>query len=159
MRVNFIVRRFMACMLTALAATGCQSARTTQVAGNTAQSTPSPQSYGYFTAKVEKGVTTQADLMELFGGPNISTLDSDGTETWVYEKTSSSTEIATQTGTNKKLRELDLFFGLGLYGTGSDKTHTTSTTTVTRSIKTLTVIIKFDADKTVSEFSARAAYF
>lgn len=93
--------------------------------------TPSPLSYGAITARVKEGITTQADLVSLFGGPNIATLDSDGTETWVYERTTSETSTSGQeTGT-----------------------------TVTHSISTLTVIIKFNPDKTVREYSARASHF
>ena len=128
---------------------------------------PSPQSYGNFTAHVKKGVTTQSELVELFGGPNISTLDADGTETWVYEKTSSHSETVTERNSNASgsvgVQRLDVFFGNVLVGSVSGPTQAedqpTERTTVSRSIKTLTVIIKFNKDKTVREYSSRAAYF
>ena len=43
-------------------------------------------SYGMVTSKVEKNVTTQEEILKLFGAPNITTIDSNGDETWVYEK-------------------------------------------------------------------------
>jgi hypothetical protein len=100
---------------------------------------PSPLSYGLVTSKVKKGITSQSELIRLFGGPNITTIDSDGTETWVYDKTDNESEI------------LDSFFSLGYYGARQKKYSNT--------IKTITVIIKFNKDKTVKDFSARAAYF
>ncbi len=128
---------------------------------------PSPQSYGNFNARVKKGVTTQSELVELFGGPNISTLDADGTETWVYEKTSSHSETVTErnsnTGGSLGVQRLDVFFGNVLVGSVIGQTQgedqPAERTTVSRSIKTLTVIIKFNKDKTVREYSSRAAYF
>src|SRR5215213_2482680 len=55
---------------------------------------PSNLSYGTVTAMVKKNVTTQAELIDMFGGPNISTTDKDGTETWVYERTASMSDSA-----------------------------------------------------------------
>jgi outer membrane protein assembly factor BamE (lipoprotein component of BamABCDE complex) len=110
-----------------------------------------PVSYGGVTANVRKGVTTQSDLLHLFGGPNIATTDSDGTETWVYERSASESETITQSkdesakqssaGDVQKLKE---FFG------GTRTTH---------SIRTVTVIIKFNQNKTVRDFSVRASTF
>lgn len=120
-------------------------------------------SYGLITSQVQKGVTTQADLIQLFGGPNITTIDSDGNETWVYEKSASESEMvedSSKTG-EYEARRLDLFFGLGLYGTrqASGTEATNSRTKFVHSIKTLTVIVKFNKEKTVKEYSARAARF
>src|SRR5659263_1337 len=51
-----------------------------------AQSGASALSYGAVTSAVVKGKTTQMDLIQWFGGPSISTVDSDGVETWLYER-------------------------------------------------------------------------
>jgi len=126
-----------------------------------------PLSYGRVTSTVKKGTTTQSELVALFGGPSIATLDSDGTETWVYERTASETtstghSTATGVGTSQAER-LDLFFGLGFFIKGKDrgqvKAESDVITTVSHSIKTLTVVVKFNQDKTVKDFSARASYF
>ena len=45
---------------------------------------PSALSYGMVTSQVRKGVTTQLELVQLFGSPNISTYDSAGVESWVW---------------------------------------------------------------------------
>ncbi|HEX7523937.1 MAG TPA: hypothetical protein VF357_07025, partial [Candidatus Deferrimicrobium sp.] len=61
-----------------------------------AQSGASALSYGTVTATVVKGKTTQMDLIQWFGGPNISTVDSDGVETWLYERSVSQTDVASK---------------------------------------------------------------
>lgn len=120
---------------------------------------PSPLSYGSITSTVKKGTTTQSDLLSMFGGPNISTIDSDGNETWIYEKTTSETTTSSQSFINTKAERLDVFFGLGFSHKGKGEGNAGNTTAVSSSIKTLTVIIKFNHDKTVKDYSARASYF
>jgi hypothetical protein len=139
---------------------GCSSVSpSVQPSAPVAVETPSPLSYGAITATVKKGVTTQAELVTMFGGPNIATLDSDGTESWVYERTISETSTTTQDTASSQARSLDVFFGLGLSGKDTAATQSSGRTTVAHSIKSLTVIIKFNQDKTVKDFSARSSYF
>jgi hypothetical protein len=153
--------------------TETRSAETVQVESRSQSTSPAaPQSgsslsYALVTSRVKKGVTTQANLIELFGAPNITTMDADGNETWVYERTASESEVTTErSGTADGalgVRNLDLFFGLGYFGTGAGagkiKGESVERTKVSHSIKTLTVIVKFNKDKTVKEYSARAAQF
>jgi hypothetical protein len=124
-------------------------------------------SYGMVTSRVQKGVTTQAELIDLFGGPNIATTDSDGLETWVYERTASQSEISQEgsqdVNESSQTNRLGVFFGIGtsVKETKGSDTHakSTSNTSVTHSIKTLTVIIKFNKDKTVRDYNVRTANF
>jgi hypothetical protein len=119
------------------------------------------------TSRVQKGVTTQAELIDLFGGPNIATTDSDGLETWVYERTSSQSEISPEgsqdVNASSKINRLGVFFGIGTSNEETSKSDTrvksASTTSVTHSIKTLTVVVKFNKDKTVRDYSVRTANF
>ena len=55
--------------------------------------TASALSYGSVTSQVQKGKTTQIELLQIFGGPNISTTDREGVETWVYERTSTQSDV------------------------------------------------------------------
>ena len=124
---------------------------------------PSNLSYGTVTATVKKNETTQADLIELFGGPNISTTDKDGTETWVYERTASTTDTA---GTADQ-KQFAAFFGaggtignaaLGGGASGGAAKQNDARRTVT-TVRTLTVVVKFNPDKKVKDYSARATTF
>src|SRR4051812_39842112 len=124
---------------------------------------PSALSYGSVTATVKKGVTTQSDLINMFGGPNISTTDADGTETWVYERTSSMSDTA---GTQDQ-KHLDAFFGGGAAigsgavggGVSGGAANQNDQRRTVNSVRTLTVVVKFNGDKTVKDYSARASYF
>jgi hypothetical protein len=108
---------------------------------------PERLSYGAVTSWVTKGITTQNRLIELFGGPNITTLDADGTETWVYERTGSRTETARDDSALSRWAQ-------NIQDSGSSMREVSE-----RGFRTLTVIFKFNQDKTVKDFSARASYF
>jgi len=66
---------------------------------------PSKLGYGTVTSTVRKGVTTQAELVELFGSPNIATTDANGVETWVYERTATETNITNTQSVEAKGRK------------------------------------------------------
>jgi hypothetical protein len=124
---------------------------------------PSALSYGSVNATVKKNVTSQSDLLNLFGGPNISTTDAEGVETWVYERTSSMTDTA---GGNES-RDFAAFFGAGGSfgpavvggGAGGGSHSGTDQRRTVNSVRTLTVVVKFNGDKTVKDVSSRASYF
>jgi hypothetical protein len=42
--------------------------------------------HGMVQMNVKVGVTTQAEIVEAFGAPNITTLDGSGQEMWVYDR-------------------------------------------------------------------------
>ena len=52
------------------------------------QSRPSALTPGAVKKHIERGVTTQAEVIELFGTPNVITMK-EGYEMWVYDKVSS----------------------------------------------------------------------
>ena len=155
----------------AMAVGGCSSSKSTGTppaervdnpAAGTAER-PSNLSYGTVTATVKKNVTTQAELIDLVGGPNISTTDKDGAETWVYERTASMSDTA---GTADQ-KNVAAFFGaggtignaaIGGGASGSAARQNNQQRNVT-SVRTLTVVVKFNPDKTVKDYSARASYF
>lgn len=125
--------------------------------------TPGRLSYGTVTSQVKKGQTTQLELLDLFGGPNISTTDADGLETWVYERSASETDASG----SSDAKNLNAFFGAGgnignasigggVAG-GSQSTRDRSRTT--NSVRNLTVIVKFNPDKTVRDYSVRQSTF
>jgi hypothetical protein len=107
--------------------------------------------------------TTQAELIELFGGPNISTTDASGLETWVYERSASETDASG----SSDARNLNAFFGAGgnvggaaigggVAGGASSQRDRSRTT---NSVRNLTVIVKFNEDKTVRDYSVRQSTF
>lgn len=133
---------------------------------------PSTLSYGMVTGRVKKGVTTQQEIIDLFGGPSTMTTDKDGTEVWMYDKTTSTVSgNYAQSGAQADKSEASVmasFLGIPLV-TGASSTNATAqsqsaqssqgTSTITRSIKTITFIIKFNEDKTVKDYAVRQASY
>ena len=124
---------------------------------------PGRLSYGTVTSQVKKGQTTQAELLDLFGGPNISTTDASGLETWVYERSASETDASG----SSDARNLNAFFGAGGNvggasvggGVAGGASSTRDRSRTTNSVRNLTVIVKFNEDKTVRDYSVRQSTF
>ena len=158
---------FAACC--AVVCTGCMSTMATVPPAQPMQITvpttgaPAVQastlSYGSVTSQVIKGKTTQMDLLQTFGGPNIATTDRDGVETWVYERSTTQTDVQSQSQAAQGAVSLGAFFKyVDLQASGSMGRSTAAAST-SSSIRALTVIVKFGADKTVADYSVRASTF
>jgi hypothetical protein len=124
-----------------------------------AQSGATALSYGSVTSRVVKGKTSQAELVDMFGGPNISTVDSEGLETWVYERSVSQTDAADRSQSWQAAANLGVFFGHGSAGAQAAGGQNASASSTTSSFRSLTVIVKFNPDKTVKDYSVRASQF
>jgi len=124
-----------------------------------AQSGGSALSYGSVTSRVIKGKTTQTDLIDMFGGPNISTVDSDGLETWVYERSVTQTDASNRSQSWQAAANLGVFFGHGSAGAQASGGQSAAASSTTASFRSLTVIVKFNSDKTVKDYSVRASQF
>jgi hypothetical protein len=117
-----------------------------------------PLSYGAVTSTVKKGVTTQEEIVRLFGPPNITTVNAGGDEVWVYDRISNTSQ---QNGSSEA--RFNAFFGLKTAdtkeATATANANATSAQTSTLSTRTLTVIVNFDSTKKVKDYSARATQF
>ena len=124
------------------------------------------------TGTVKKNETTQFELIELFGGPSVMTTDRDGTEVWMYDRTTSVSHDS-YGSSDKRASRTDAgamagFFGLGIptgaIGGGGTVHKEGSTTTSgqhssSHSIRTITFIVKFNEDKTVKDYAVRQASY
>ena len=109
---------------------GCEANQTTQKSNLTA---------GMAKQKIIKGVTTQNELLEVFGAPNIITQNKSGSEVWTYDKVS----------IDKSFEEG--YWNVIVGGASGGQSSTTS--------KTFTLMIEFDANNVVKDFSYRASSF
>ncbi len=116
-------------------------------------------SYGNVTSQVQKNRTSQLDLLQMFGGPNISTTDGEGNEVWVYERAVTETERQSRSEGWQAAANLGLFFSSVQLGGGGSTGRTSSSGTTSTSYRSLTVIVKFNPDKTVKEYAVRASQF
>ena len=92
-----------------------------------------------------------AEVAEVLGSPNIVTTDDKRNETWVYDKISSDVTYSRSSGT-----VVGLIFGSSGGGVGTGSTNAGSTST---SQRTLTVVIKFDENNLVRDFSYHSSQF
>jgi outer membrane protein assembly factor BamE (lipoprotein component of BamABCDE complex) len=92
-----------------------------------------------------------ADVAAVLGSPNIVTTEEERQETWIYDKISSDVTYSRSSGT-----VVGLIFGGSAGGTGVGSTNAGSTST---SQRTLTVIIKFDKNSRVRDFSYHTSRF
>ena len=92
-----------------------------------------------------------AEVAEALGSPNIVTTDEQRNGTWIYDKISSDVTYSRSSGTI-----VGLIFGGSAGGAGVGSTSSGSTSKTQR---TLTVIIKFDENNMVRDFSYHSSQF
>lgn len=111
--------------------------------------------HGMVQMTIRVGVTTQAEVLEVFGAPNITTIDASGQEMWVYDRhatvtTDSSGGFSIGIGVGGAGGDVGAAGGLG-FGKRKSKSET--------STRSMTLIIKFDNRKVVSDFRSRSSSF
>ena len=92
-----------------------------------------------------------ADVAAVLGSPNIVTTEEERQETWIYDKISTDVTYSRSSGTI-----VGLIFGSSGGGAGVGSTSAGSSSS---SQRTLTVIIKFDGNSRVRDFSYHTSRF
>lgn len=112
-------------------------------AGSSLNAPNNPLTPGNVSLHLRVGQTNQADVLQVFGAPNIVTQDGQGREVWSYQRHASVTAGA----------DGGAYFNILVFGAGNSKRSSTETE------RTMTLIIKFDAGRVVSDFNSRASEF
>lgn len=94
---------------------------------------------GMAKTKIIKGQTTQNEVLQVFGAPNIVTKNKSGNEVWTYDK------VSVETGTS------DVYGTLLIVGGAGSRSST--------SARTFTLMIEFDEKDVVKDFSYRSSAF
>lgn len=105
-----------------------------------------PLTSGQVSLTLRKNQTTQTEVLEVFGAPNLVTSNADGEEAWTYQKHATVANASSSSG----------FATIILAGVR------TSSSGLEQSSRTMTLIIKFKeikGVKTVVDFSSRASSF
>jgi len=110
-------------------------------------------------SEVQKGVTTQRDLIKRFGGPNLTTYDDSGREVWVYERTSTQTEVRSNSQSREASASIGLFFKSIDVGASGSKEKSSGSVTSASAIRSITVMVTFAPDRTVYDYTVRSTYF
>ncbi len=101
---------------------------------------------GQVSITLKKNITTQQEVVETFGAPNLVTQNSDGEESWTYQKQATVSNASSSSA----------FATIVLAGASS------SSSGLEQSSRTITLIIKFrdiKGVKTVTDFSSRYSSF
>jgi len=103
--------------------------------------------------------TSQADVAAILGAPNIVTQDADGKETWIYDKVSSITSY-NSSGFGVGIGGIGGGYGSDGFGGGLINIgHNRRNGTVQSVQKTLTVVLKFDANGNVANLTYHMSAF
>ena len=109
---------------------------------------------GNVQRRIDVGMSS-AEVVERIGSPNIVTTDADRNEVWVYDR------FATEARYERTSLGLGLLIGGfssssgGIGGVGASR----SSGSQSRTQRTLTVVIKFDADQQVRSLAYHASRF
>jgi len=107
------------------------------------QPTTNPFTAGKVALTLKKGVTTQTQVAEAFGAPNIVTQRDDGGSTWIYQKNSQSTSAHSKA----------IFATILLVSGGSNSASSS------QSSRTMTLIIAFNKHDRVKSFKSMNTSF
>lgn len=99
--------------------------------------------HGNVQLNVRVGETTQVEILEVFGAPNITTIDGEGQEVWTYQRHATVAQASASSN----------YWTILLLG-GSNQASGFE-----QSSRTMTLIIKFDENNVVSDFRSRASSF
>ena len=111
--------------------------------------------HGMVQMTLRVGQTTRAEVLETFGGPNVTTLDGEGREVWMYDR------FATVTATKDSGFHIGLLGvaggdsagGGGALGFGKSKSKSSTST------RSMTLILKFGSDGRLADFKSRSSSF
>ena len=103
---------------------------------------------------------SQTQVAEALGSPNIVSKDSEGNESWIYDKIATEVSYARDTGgvAGGAVGGGVVGWMLGLGGGGGAQ-YSKSTGTATQTQKALTVVIKFDEKSLVKTLSYHTSKF
>ena len=103
----------------------------------------SPLTQGNVQLNLAVGKSTKAEVLEVFGAPNITTRDGTGREVWSYQRHATVTQSSERTS----------LWTVILLGGSS------TTTGFSQNNRTMTLIIKFDSSDIVADFRSRTSDF
>lgn len=120
-----------------------------------AKEEPNSLTTGMVQMTLRVGETSQAQVLEAFGAPNITTVDGNGQEMWVYDRQAT---VSTDSSSGFSIGMLlgaggDGIAGGGGLGFGKRKSRSES------SSRTMTLILKFNSQKVLSDFKSRSSSF
>jgi outer membrane protein assembly factor BamE (lipoprotein component of BamABCDE complex) len=128
----------LAAVVACTALTGCVSTQTKPVTARNSELT-----HGNVQLNLKVSETTQAQVLEAFGAPNVTTIDGSGQEVWMYQRHAT----VSQNSSSRNYWTVVLLGGSNS-ASGFEETQ-----------RTMTLLIKFDDKKVISDFRSRSSEF
>lgn len=113
---------------------------------------------GTVQKEIRKGMSG-ADVAEVLGSPNIVTTDGEGREVWVYDKISTDETYSKDSGGVGMVLLVGGLAGNTVAGGLGHGGYSRSAGAESKTQRTLTVVIKFDEEKKVRDFSYHSSRF
>lgn len=136
-----LLSRLFVLLLLSLTLTACVTTQT-----NTPTIDKSNLTSGQVSLTLKKNITSQTEVVETFGAPNLVTQNSAGEEVWTYQRHATVSNASSSQG-----YATIIFAGISSSSSGFEQ-----------SSRSMTLIIKFkevNGVKVVSDFSSRATSF
>lgn len=120
-----------------------------------AQDSPNTLTHGMVQMTLRVGQTTRAEVLETFGGPNVTTIDGEGREVWVFDR------FATVSSTKDSGFRIGILGGVGGGGAigGAGLGFGKSKSKASTSTRSMTLILKFGPDGRLADFKSRSSSF
>lgn len=145
------MKKLMAGLAVAILASGCMSAGEHRSA---VQGEGDKLTVGKVQREIKVGMSG-AEVARVLGSPNIVTTDDERREVWVYDKISTETAYSESRGGVLAL----VLAGSGDLGGAAAPGYSAGAGARTTTQRTLTVIVKFDKESRVRDFSYHASQF
>jgi outer membrane protein assembly factor BamE (lipoprotein component of BamABCDE complex) len=129
--------------LVTVAATTLIFAACTPVPAKPVTTRNSELTHGNVQMNLKVGETNQTQVLEVFGAPNITSIDGSGQEVWTYQRAATVSQSTSSNG----------FWTILLAGQSQEASGLEQTQ------RTMTLIIKFNDKKIVSDFRSRSSEF
>ena len=102
---------------------------------------------------------SQADVATVLGSPNIVSKDSEGNESWIYDKIATQVTYSRESGGISAGGGGGTLMGSWLLALSGQAQYSKSTGGMTQTQKTLTIVIKFDEKGLVKTLSYHSSKF
>ena len=113
---------------------------------------------GTVQKEIRKGMSG-ADVVEVLGSPNIVTTDGEGREVWIYDKISTDVTYSKDSGGVGIVLLVGASAGNTVAGGLGHGGYSRSAGAESKTQRTLTVVIKFDEERKVRDFSYHSSRF
>ena len=137
---------------------GCMSAEQHAADVNAAQSADDKLTVGTVQREIREGMSG-AEVAQVLGSPNIVTTDEQRREVWVYDKISTTKAYSYSSGGVSTLVLGGGLIGSALVGGAVAPSVSGGAGASSTSQRTLTVVIKFNEQKTVRDFAYHTSSF